>query len=116
MKSFGLLCCCLLWAATAHAEIDSLWTRTIAMNPNSYQLDIAALLQNGDAMVGSLQSDGGTVGLVRLSADGETAWEGSVQIPAQYPQLLGLEQVDQGLLMQLSALQAVDSTGTLDFK
>lgn len=116
MKSFGLLCCGLFWAISAQAEIDSLWTRIVPLNPNSYQLDVAAMLQSGDAMIGSLQSDGGTVGLIRLSADGETAWEGSVQIPAQYPQLLGLEQFDEGHLMLISSFQTEDSAATLHLK
>lgn len=116
MKSFGFFCCCLLWAISAHAELDTLWSRTLPLPPQTYQLEGAALLQNGDAMLASLNTPDGDIALTRLSSEGDVAWEGTVNIPAFYPDILGMEQMEQGHLILAATVQGQDSVSMLFLK
>lgn len=114
MKSFGFLCCCMLLVATANAELDTLWSRTYPLHPNTYQIEGVAMMENGEAMLATLETpESGEIALTRLSADGDIAWEGMINIPAMYPEILGLEQMDQGHLMLVASFQAQDSASTL---
>jgi hypothetical protein len=96
VKSFGLFALLLIVSLNARAELDTLWSRDIAIGLSSYAIEGAVILQNGQVMAASGHSDAGAVDLWRYDRTGSLVWNGTVTVDGQYCSILGMDQYADG--------------------
>ncbi|MCB9357699.1 MAG: T9SS type A sorting domain-containing protein [Calditrichaeota bacterium] len=110
MKSSSILILSLFFVTTAFAELDTLWTQTLPLDPAASVVGAAVVLQDGKTMAASPISSGGAIQLFRVSAVGEVEWSGQIFVPSSYVVTTGLVQMDEGhLIMSLVYYDDQDS-------
>lgn len=117
MKSFGFMIHSFVCAAVALAELDTLWTQQLAIDPQSAGIEAAVLMQDGRVMVAGAATRAGVVDLWRLSQSGDVEWTGFLQFPASYVEILGMVQMQQGhFILAATYSPQGDSTTVLSFR
>jgi len=99
MKAFGLFVLVFALAATASAELDTLWTRQIELGVNGFEFEAATVLANGETMAAATGSQVGTVALWRFGLDGSTLWSGEFSVSLSYSTILSMDQLSNGEIM-----------------
>jgi hypothetical protein len=110
MKSFGFLLLALISAHTAFAELDTLWSKQIPFNGQAYEIMAATVLNDGGVAASSVTypspNDQPGLRIWRLALNGDPLWERNYGAGLQYLQVVGLEEIPGGNLLQFLVGQA----------
>lgn len=104
MKSFGFLLLALFAAHTAHAELDTLWSRQIPFDGQAYEIMAATVLSDGGVAASTVTyptpTDQPALRIWRFDLGGDPMWERDYGAGLTYLQVVGIEELPGGNLMQ----------------
>ncbi|MBK8130753.1 MAG: T9SS type A sorting domain-containing protein [bacterium] len=99
MKAFGWFALVLLMVSAAQAELDTLWTRRLDLSVNSYAVEAATLLNDGQTMAAAVGDGSGEVDFWRYDLTGDLVWSNSITVAPSYFTILCMEQLRDGNIM-----------------